>query len=99
LDAATGSKKICRVGLWGWSRHPNYFGELSFWWGLALFGFSADPTVSFLKAWVPVFFMSGLFFFYSAPEMDRRNLQNRKGYEKVMKEVSMLIPMPPCKSS
>ena len=31
-------------GLWGWSRHPNYFGEFSFWFALGLFGVAAAPA-------------------------------------------------------
>jgi steroid 5-alpha reductase family enzyme len=94
LDAAEGSTKICRDGLWGWSRHPNYFGELSFWLGLTLFGYAAEPNTPCIEAFLPWIMMWGLFQFYSCPEMDKRNLKNRKGYEKVMKEVSMLLPMP-----
>src|SRR5262249_20349941 len=35
---------ILASGVWAWSRHPNYFGEMSFWWGLWLFAMAADPA-------------------------------------------------------
>lgn len=29
-------------GIWRYSRHPNYFGEQLWWWGLAIFGWNLD---------------------------------------------------------
>ncbi|KAI3676638.1 hypothetical protein L1987_86250 [Smallanthus sonchifolius] len=36
------------TGLWFYSRHPNYFGEQLWWWGLGIFGWNLGCT------WVPV---------------------------------------------
>lgn len=36
--------RVLDTGLWAICRHPNYLGELSFWWGLYLFALAADPS-------------------------------------------------------
>lgn len=34
--------KIIRTGLWKYTRHPNYFGEATMWWGIFVIGLSLD---------------------------------------------------------
>lgn len=83
-----------RSGLWAWSRHPNYFGELSFWWGLMLFGLAAAPA----QWWwiVPgALAMTAMFVFASIPLMDQRSVERRPAYREHMRQVSALVPLPP----
>jgi steroid 5-alpha reductase family enzyme len=81
-------------GLWAWSRHPNYFGELSFWWGMMLFGLAAAPA-----AWpwvIPgALAMTLMFCFASIPLMEQRSLARRPGYADYQRRVSALLPLPP----
>jgi len=49
--------------------------------------------------WLGAIAVWGLFFFYSVPEMDKRNLKNREGYDVIMKEVWGLVPFFPSKSA
>jgi steroid 5-alpha reductase family enzyme len=75
-------------GLWSWSRHPNYFGEFSFWFALALFGVAASPS----DAW-------WLFLGASIPMMETRSLQRRPGYQDVIDRVLLFVPRPPRKAA
>jgi steroid 5-alpha reductase family enzyme len=79
-------------GLWRYSRHPNYFGEVGFWWGLFLFAVAADAE----RAWVVVgpVAITLLFVFVSIPLIDRRMAARRPLYAAHMKKVSALVPMP-----
>ena len=81
-------------GLWAWSRHPNYFGELSFWWGLMLFGLAAAPAQ---WAWIipGALAMTAMFKFASIPLMDTRSVERRPAYAEHMKKVPALLPLPP----
>jgi len=82
------------TGLWAWSRHPNYFGEVSFWWGVWLFGVAADPASAWWTAGGPVA-MTVLFVFISIPMMEKRMLAKRPSYAEHQRRVSMLLPLPP----
>jgi len=81
-------------GLWAWSRHPNYVGEISFWFSLALFGIAASPR----NAWwlfVGVALMVVMFLGASIPLMEKRSLERRPQYQDVIDRVSRLVPRPP----
>jgi steroid 5-alpha reductase family enzyme len=82
--------KIMSKGLWAYSRHPNYLGEILFWWGLFLFALSAD--ISYWWVVVGPVAMTLLFIFASIPMMDKRNLERKPGYKEHMKKVPALVP-------
>lgn len=81
-------------GVWAWSRHPNYFGEFSFWLALGLFGVAAAPADAWwLLAGAAV--MLALFLGASIPMMEDRSLERRPGYQHVIDRVSKFVPRPP----
>jgi steroid 5-alpha reductase family enzyme len=84
--------QILDTGLWALSRHPNYFGEVLFWWGVYLFGLAANP------AWwwtiIGPIAITGLFLGVSVPMMDRRMLARHPGYAAHMGIRSGLLPLP-----
>jgi len=88
--------EVCRRGLWGWSRHPNYVGEMGFWWGLWLFALAADP------AWwwtvIGPIAMTAMFLGASIPMMEKRSLARRPAYATYAAEVSVIVPRPPRRS-
>jgi steroid 5-alpha reductase family enzyme len=88
------SGEVMDRGVWSWSRHPNYFGELSFWFALALFGVAASPS----DAWwlfAGSLAMLGMFLGASIPMMETRSLQRRPGYQDVIDRVPRFLPRPP----
>jgi len=87
--------QIMATGLWAYSRHPNYFGEVMFWWGLFIFALAADS--SYWWAIGGPLAITVLFLFVSIPMMDKRSMDRRPGYEEHMKKVSALIPWFPKK--
>ena len=84
------SKNHIDRGIWRYSRHPNYFGEVSFWWGIWLMQFGVAPNI-----WVTVIgpvLMTILFVFVSIPMMEKHIILSKPSYKDYKKRVSMLIP-------
>ncbi|MEQ9422833.1 MAG: DUF1295 domain-containing protein [Cyclobacteriaceae bacterium] len=84
------SGAFIKSGLWAYSRHPNYFGEVSFWVGLSVF--SVGLSLDYYWTGVGALAMIILFVFISIPMMDERHKVSRKGYDEHMKKVSALVP-------
>ncbi len=82
--------KILDTGVWSYCRHPNYLGEIGFWWGLFLFAMAADPDAWW--AGVGALWITSLFTFISIPLMDKRSLGRRPGYAEHMKRIPALLP-------
>ena len=80
-------------GIWAWSRHPNYFGEVLFWWGLFLFGLAASPRWAWTAA--GALSITLLFVLVSVPWMDRRMLARHPAWAARMAGTSPLVPWPP----
>jgi steroid 5-alpha reductase family enzyme len=79
-------------GLWKYSRHPNYLGEISFWWGIWLMQVLISPS-----AWYTVIgpvLMTLLFLFVSIPLMERHILETRPGYRNYQRKVPVLRLFP-----
>ncbi len=81
------------TGLWAWCRHPNYLGEMGFWWGLWILGYAAQPG----WWWTAVgpLAITLLFVFISVPMKDRRMLANHPEWATRMKRIPAFLPMPP----
>jgi steroid 5-alpha reductase family enzyme len=88
----SGSTEPCRRGLWGLSRHPNYFGEVSVWWGGWLFGVAGNPGSWWWTLIGPVS-MTALLRGASVRLMDNRSLERRPGYDVLMRELPAMLPI------
>ena len=84
---------VNRLGVWKYSRHPNYLGEILMWWGICLMSLSA-PGASPLYA-VGALVNTLMFVFISVPMMERRQLDHKPEYAAYRAESGMLLPKLP----
>ena len=82
--------KVLSTGIWACTRHPTYFGEILFWWGLFLFSVSAAPALWWVALGPASITM--LFVFISIPMMEKHMKERRPGYDDYRAGTSVLIP-------
>ena len=78
-------------GLWSWTRHPNYFGDASVWWGIYLVAASAWPGVFTVAS--PAL-MTYFLVFATGARLLERHLAERPGYAAYQQRTSYFVPRP-----
>ena len=93
----TDREAVMDRGLWAWSRHPNYFGEISVWFGVMFFGIASGAFAPWMLAGVAS--MVFLFVVISIPMMEKRQGARKSAYADYKKRTSVLVPWPPRRSA
>jgi steroid 5-alpha reductase family enzyme len=92
-DDPANHDKVMDRGLWGWSRHPNYFGDFCLWWGFFLMGLAAGaPWWTILG---PLAMSALLIHFSGAGLMEDTITVRRPGYAAYVRRTSLFVPWPP----
>jgi len=81
--------KTMNRSLWKYSRHPNYLGEVLFWWGLYLMTLSVN--LDFWWLFICPLSMTLMFTLVTCSMMDKRSLINRPDYSAYMAKTSQLL--------
>lgn len=83
--------KVMRAGLWKFSRHPNYFGELVQWWAISLL--AIGPVIGWVALGGPLLLSYLIIYVSGIPPIEKRY---RKKAEFIVykKTTSMLVPLP-----
>jgi steroid 5-alpha reductase family enzyme len=81
---------ILKAGLWSRSRHPNYFGDALFWWGIGFAVVAIAPEL-FWTLIAPAtmhFFLVNI----SGAKLLENHLKKKSGYDAYMQETNRFIP-------
>ncbi|WP_420639975.1 DUF1295 domain-containing protein [Candidatus Poriferisocius sp.] len=91
-DPANAGKLMDR-GLWRYSRHPNYFGDATAWWGIGLV--AASTPVGLIGLVAPVLITWLLMRVSGVPLLEHRLNKHRPGYQEYVERTSAFVPRPP----
>jgi steroid 5-alpha reductase family enzyme len=86
--------KVLEEGLWKYSRHPNYFGEVTQWWGLWIIALNVSYGVFGI---ISPLLITSLILFVSGIPLLEKNKEGDPEFEKYKKRVSVFFPLPPKK--
>lgn len=86
--------KIIESGLWKYTRHPNYFGEVTLWWGIFIITASSP---GFLYGIFGPLTITVLILFVSGIPMLEEKYKDRPDFIEYKKRTSIFFPLPPRK--
>lgn len=98
--------EVCNVGLWRYSRHPNYFAEWMVWNGLVVASVPSWMNLRFEESFVPWLLLgagllfvsrimySTLVYYTGAVPSEHFSVKKRAGYEAYQRETNMFFPGP-----
>ncbi len=84
--------EVNRKGLWKYSRHPNYFGEILIWIGSYVALLLSEPILWYFGFGAILIIL--LFEFISIPLAEKRQLKRRPNYANYIAETSRMLPLP-----
>ena len=84
--------RIMQYGLWKYTRHPNYFGEVSLWWGIYLIALSVQGGWMTIIGPVTI---TSLILGVSGIPMLEKHYEGNKAFEAYKQRTSAFFPMPP----
>jgi len=90
------SGKIMKKGLWKYSRHPNYFGEITMWLGIFVLGLYPYNVLNFVGIISPIIIALSLIFVSGIPLAEKKYDENEE-YQEYKRKTSILIPWFPKK--
>ena len=91
LKLTTSKGKLMKQGLWRYTRHPNYFGEVTQWWGIWLISFGSPWFVWLIIGPLTI---TTLILKVSGIPLLEKKYEGRKDFEDYKKETSQFIPLP-----
>lgn len=89
--------RFISTGVWRYSRHPNYFGEMLVWWGLFVYAVPVVHGAAFAVVLGPVFITLLLLFVSGIPPLERgadERYRNDPAYRDYKRGTSILVPLP-----
>jgi steroid 5-alpha reductase family enzyme len=86
--------EVCKTGLWKFSRHPNYFGELLITWGVFVNAIAYTHIYILISPLLMTYF---LFKFSGAGLMEETIIKRKPKYKDYIRSTNTIFPWPPKK--